>query len=223
MTLSSLWFALALVPLAQDGATGSASVAVVNVAVVSEQYNRTSDLEARFAEKRRVLEQQREALQKKIELTARSLQEELKPGTEAYQARRKELAMLEAELQWFLESESRRVEQGLASSLQSIFADIQAAVQKIAEQKGIDIVLAFDRMPEETPETANQARQQILLQKVVYWSPRVDLTAEVISELNSAYRGQEPAPSQGSSRPVQSEGALSERTESGRPINTQSS
>ena len=105
MTLSSLWLAVALVPVAQDGASGSARVAVVNVAVVSEKYARTADLEARFEEERRRLQQERDTLQGKIERTTRSLQEELKPDTEAFEARRKELAMLESELQWFIEFE----------------------------------------------------------------------------------------------------------------------
>ncbi len=218
MTLSSLWLAMALVPVAQDGASGSARVAVVNVAVVSEKYARTADLEARFEDERRRLQQERDTLQGKIERTTRSLQEELKPGTEAFEARRKELAMLESELQWFIEFEGRRVEQSLANSLRSIFSDIQGAVREVAEEKGIDIVLAYDRLPEENPETPNQARQQILLQKVVHWSPRVDLTAEVIQRLNAKYKARGSVSPEGSAGATQSQDALGERTEQAKPI-----
>ena len=218
MTLSSLWLAMALVPVAQDGASGSARVAVVNVAVVSEKYARTADLEARFEDERRRLQQERDTLHGKIERTTRSLQEELKPGTEAFEARRKELAMLQAELQWFIEFEGRRVEQGLANSLRSIFSDIQGAVREVAEEKGIDIVLAYDRLSEESPETPMRARQEIALQKVVYWSPRVDLTAEVIQRLNAKYEARGSASPEGSAEPVRSQDALGERTEQAKPI-----
>ena len=154
---------------------------------------------------------------------ARSLQEELKPGTEAYNTRRKELAMLEAELQWFVESEGRNVELGLANSLRSIFSDIQEMVREVAESQGIDVVLAYDRVPDEIPDSPQQARQQILLQKVVYSSPRVDLTAEVIGRLNAKYKAQGAGSPQGSARPVELDRGLAERVEPARPTTTEGS
>ena len=169
---------------------GQPVVAVVNVPAVSERFQKTADLEARFDAIRRTLNEQRDALRDKAERTARSLEEELKPGTDDFRARRKQLAMLEAELQYFIESEGRRIEQGLASSLRAIFDDIQATVRLVAEEKGIDIVLAADRMPDETADTGAQVRQQILLQKVLYWSPQADITDAVVTRLNARYEAQ---------------------------------
>ena len=63
-----------------------------------------------------------------------------------------------------------------------------------------------------------RARQEILLQKVVHWSPRVDLTAEVIQRLNAKYRARGSASPEGSAEPVQSQDALGERTEQAKPI-----
>jgi Skp family chaperone for outer membrane proteins len=221
MTLSSVWLALAMVPIAQQSASGTTRVAVVSVAVVSEKYARTSDLEARFEERRVRLRQERDTRQQKVELTARSLQEELKPGTEAYEERRKELAMLEADLQWFVESENRRLEQNVANSLRSIFADIQEAVRAVAEEKGIDIVLACDELTRQQPENSTQVRQEILLQKVVYWKPSVDLTTDVIRYLNAKYRGQGSAAPTDSGGPTPSGGASTEPAEQAEPISTQ--
>ncbi len=190
MTLSSLWIVMGLLTAAQDVAVGSVRVAVVNVAVVSEQYRRTADLEAQFEGKRHGLQQQRDALGERIEKGARSLQEELKPGTEAFEAKRKEVAMLEAELQWFMETERRRIEQGLAESLRSIYRDIELAVRDVAQSRGIDVVLSGDPLPDGIPATPMEARQQILFQKVVYWTPQVDLTDDVILQLNAKYQPQ---------------------------------
>ena len=169
---------------------GQPVVAVVNVPAVSERFQKTADLEAHFDAIRRTLNEQRDALREKIERTARSLEEEFKPGTDDFRARRKQLAMLEAELQYFIESEGRRIEQGLATSLRAIFDDIQATVRLVAEEKGIDIVLAADRMPDETADTGAQVRQQILLQKVLYWSPQADITDAVVTRLNARYEAQ---------------------------------
>jgi len=175
---------------------GQTKVAVVNVPAVSERYQKTTDLEAQFEGVRRVLSDQREALRDRVERTSRSLQEELKPGTEEYRQRRKELALFEAELQWFVESEGKKIEQDLAGSLKLIFMDIQAIVREVALEQGIDIVLAADQIPSNDPETPTQMRQQIVLQKVLYWSPHVDLTDAVVERLNAKY-GAEKAKNEG--------------------------
>lgn len=171
-------------------AWASAVVAVVNIPLVSEKYQKTADLEARFEAVRLDLGEQRKKHQEQIERAGKSLSEEFKPGTPEFDAQRKKLAMLDAELQWFVESEGKKVERGLAASLREIFDDIQLIVRELAEEKGIDIVLAADQMPSESTESPTQARQQILLQKVLYWSPSVDITEEVVERLNVRYRTQ---------------------------------
>ena len=95
--------------------------------------------------------------------------------------------MQEAALQWFVESEGQKIEMGLANALLGIYIDIQAAVYEIAQQHQIDIVLAADQLPNEAPQSPTQVRQQIALQKVVFWSPRVDLTDQVVARLNEKY------------------------------------
>ena len=187
------------------------SVAVVNVAAVSEQYQKTSDLEAQFDALRDQLNKEHEALRDRAERTARSLQEEFKPGTDDYNARRKEVAMLQAELEYFVEFSGKQVESGLAKSLRTIFNDIQAIVQKLAEEKGVDAVLAVDALPDNVPSSPNTVRQQIMLQKVLYWNPRIDMTAEVISRLNAQYKAAGGKSSLGSARELVGESALAQR------------
>ncbi len=171
----------------QSVSWGATSVAVVNIPEVSERYNRRADLEARFELVRADLNKKRDELRDKITRAGRSLQEELKPGTSEYFARERELVMLEAELKYFVESEGRRIEGELAGSLKLIFDDIQAAVSEIAKQRNIEIVLAADQLPAAAPENTSQVRQQIVLQKVIYWHPNVDITDDVVNHLNQGY------------------------------------
>jgi Skp family chaperone for outer membrane proteins len=189
MQVRSRW---QLVILAAGVASGPAwadtKVAVVNVATLSEKYAKTKDLESQFDALRKSLGQQREAMKEKIERAKAALQEELKPGTEEFLQRRKEIAMMEAELQWFVESEGQKVEKGLAQALRSIFDDIHVVVQELADEEGIQVVLAADNVPAEAPDTPNQARQTILLQKVLYWKPETDMTDAVLTRLNQRYR-----------------------------------
>ncbi len=149
MAFISLFMTAALIAAGQAGATGSARVAVVDVPLVSEGYHKTADLEAKFESVRQKLNQQRDTLRDRVDLTRRSLEEELKPGTEEFRARRKQHALLEAELQYFIESESQRIEAELARSLERIFADIHGVIRVVAQEKGIDIVVSADRMPDE--------------------------------------------------------------------------
>lgn len=163
-------------------------IAVVNVAEVSEKYDRTKDLESHFDNVRKTLQTQRDELKQKAERTAKSLNEEFKPGTDEYRNRRKELAMMEAQLQYFVDSEGKQIEAELAESLRSIFDDIQTVIRGLAEEKGFDLVLVADSMPPGAPDNTQQVRQQIVLQKVLFASPRVDITNEVVTRLNDKYR-----------------------------------
>lgn len=194
MTRKTVVAAAFLSVVSSARAWAAPNVAVVNVAMVSEKYVKTSELEAQFDVIRKKVNQERDAMKDKIERGNRSLQEELKPGTDEFRNRRKEIALMEAELQWFMETEGQKVERGLAESLRSIYNDIQATAREIAEEKKIDVVLAADQLPPDTPDSPQQVRQHILLQKVLYWSPGVDLTQDVIARLNAKYKPGGTAP-----------------------------
>ncbi len=207
MALVSLCITAVLSILGQPatGGFGSARVAVVDIPAVSQRYLRTADLEAQFEQHRIKFTEQRDVLRQKIERTARSLQEEFKPGSEEFEVRRKQLVLLEAELQWYVETEGQKLEAPLAASLRQIYSDIRVAVRDVAKERDIDIVIAADRLPEDTPRTTAQARQQILLQKVVYWTLRVDITEEVLRRLNADHKARRMTAPSGPARPPLSE------------------
>lgn len=183
------------------GQTGTQTtrVAVINVPKVSEQYARTADLEADFDERRRVFQERRTAARDKIDRHRRSLREDFKPGTPEFEQRRKELWLLEANAKYYEESESENLEKGLAQALHTIYTDIQRTVEVVAKDRGIDVVLACDEFGKDPAVSANAVRQQIMLQKVIYWNPQVDITAEVVTRLNIAYAALKSMSNTGSS------------------------
>ena len=205
MTLVSLAATMVLAGVAQAAgaqADPQAKVAIVNVALASESYAKTSDLEAQFEQLRVKFRDEISAKRDRLERGVKALREEFKPGTAEFDQRQRELAQLEWELQYFQEVEGRKLERSLAASLRQIFADIQRAVGQVAQERGYDVVLAADALPPDAPDTTNMARQQILLQKVLYWNPRVDLTQDVIARLNAQYQGARPATPGTSALPV---------------------
>jgi len=192
MAIQLLGTLLTLSTLAQQPATaelGSRS-AVVNVALASERYLRTAELEAQFDARRERFKEEANAKQDEIETKGRALQEQLKPGTDAYAQRQEELAMLQARLQYFAESTKKELDIALAGALRSIYSDIQEVVREVAEEKGYDLVLAADDLPANVPPSPKLATQEILWQKVVYWHPGIDITADVIARLNAHYAAQ---------------------------------
>ncbi|MFQ5462700.1 MAG: OmpH family outer membrane protein [Phycisphaerae bacterium] len=188
--LLATWLTLSVVaqPPADTG-LGIRS-AVVNVALASERYLRTAELEAQFDARRQRFKEEANARQDEIDKKGRALQEQLKPGTEAYAQRQEELAMLQARLQYFAESTKQELDAALAAALRSIYTDIQQAVREVAQENGYDVVLAADELPANVPPSPKLATQEILWQKVVYWNPGIDITADVIARLNARYAAQ---------------------------------
>lgn len=180
----------ALASAGQQDAFTPARVAVVNVPAVSVRYQRTGDLEAEFKQRQVKFDE----LRSRIGRTQQSLREELKPGTAEFNERRKQLALMETELQWLAETEGPKIEAGLANSLQSIFNDIQMTVAEVAQERGIDVVLSTEPFSKEVIPNPMQVRQRIALQKVLYFHPRLDLTDEVITRLNARYMASKNAP-----------------------------
>lgn len=201
MTLISIWAVTASMMIGQPGSQPT-RIAVVNIPVISEKYTKTKDLEASFDARRKELNNQRDAQRNKIERLQRSLREELKPGTDTFIQRQKELVMAEAEMQWFVDSESIKVERGLAEALRGIYQDIQTIVREVASDSGIDVVLSSDLLPNSLPESSAQMRQQILLQKVVYFNPRLDITDKVVTRLNAKYGSLKRNSGVGSAAPI---------------------
>ena len=80
------------------------------------------------------------------------------------------------------------LEAELAHSLRQIFGDIQVAVREVAKEMKIELVLATDQLPPDTPPKTAQARQQILLQKVLFFTPQVDITDQIVARVNAIHK-----------------------------------
>jgi Skp family chaperone for outer membrane proteins len=187
MKLTRLWVTAVLL-LGAQYARASVTVAVVDVPTVSEKYIKTADLEDQFNVQRQEFNQERERRKEEMDKLARALKEQFKPGTADYQARQRQLVVLEAELKIFDEQEGTRLEQQFTESLKAIFDDIRAMVGLIAEERSFDLVLVADQLPTEDIPNPSIMRQQIAMQRVLYYSPHLDITNEVIARLNADYR-----------------------------------
>ena len=164
------------------------NTAVVDVARVFEEYQMTRDLEAKFDERRRALAEEAERRHNNIEQMRRGLAA-FDPSSKDFARREKDLLQEEVAFQVWSRYEEKKLKDNHKAWLLQIYRSTQTVVAEVAQERSIDLVLTYDRLAEDAPDSVT-LRQQILLQKVIYHSDRVDITNEVLDRLNKAYREQ---------------------------------
>jgi Skp family chaperone for outer membrane proteins len=174
--------------IAQTGnASGGTRIGVINIAKIFAEYEMTRQLEQRFDSERRAVADDAE---KKRQLIVEKQQglAPFKPDSQAYRDRSTELTRLQVEYEVELTMREQQLKDAHKQSLLTIYRDVQAAVERIARQRGIDVVLTYDELDSQAPDS-NALRQQILLKKVIYSNEQTDLTQVVLTDLNAAFTG----------------------------------
>jgi len=171
------------------------NTAVIDVARVFEEYQLTRDLEAKFDEKRRALAEEAERRHTNIEQMRRGLAA-FDPASKDFARREKDLIQEEISFEVWSTYEEKKLKAAHKAWLLHIYDKTRAVISNIAKERKIDLVLTYDKLAEDAPDSV-ALRQQILLQKVIYHSDRVDITDEVLDRLNKAYRDRGGAKSLG--------------------------
>ncbi len=178
--------AMLLISVPAQFALAQSNIGVIDVAQVFESYNMTRDLESMFNAKRQELASEAEQRRTSIDQMRRGLAA-FDPSSADYISREKELIRAEVDFQVWSTHSEQRLKTNHKMWLLAIYRNTQATVAKLANERNYDLVLTFDRLAEDAPDSVT-LRQQILLQKVIYHSPRVDITNEVLNRLNSEYK-----------------------------------
>jgi Skp family chaperone for outer membrane proteins len=174
-----------VISMAQD-ASAQSKIAVIDVAQVFESYEMTRDLESMFNAKRQELASEAEQRRTSIEQIRRGLAA-FDPASADYVSRENELIRSEVDFQvWSTQSE-QRLKTNHKRWLLTIYRNTQEVIGRLANERNYDLVLTYDRLTDDAPDSVT-LRQQILLQKVIYHHSRVDITTEVLNRLNSEYK-----------------------------------
>ncbi len=178
---------MALVGLsAATTARAAENIGVINIADVFDGYQMTTDLERLFQLSEQKIKEQSQTRLAELDTLGKEL-EAFAPRTPDFDERRSALVRLEMEYQVWLGFEQRMLRDEHMRRLIQIYEDTQSAVRGVAESRGIDLVLTYDRLSADAPDSVSM-RQQILLQKVIYANDRIDLTQPVLEQLNRAYQ-----------------------------------
>jgi Skp family chaperone for outer membrane proteins len=161
------------------------NVAVVDLASIFEKYAMTKDLEAAFDARRRAAAEEaankKTAIDKKREaLLAR------KPESKEFAELEQEVTHLEVEYEVWASVQEKSLKADHKRWLMRIYNNVREAVAEVAAPAHVDLVLTYDKLTEEAPDSI-ALRQQILLQKIIYFDDRIDLTQAVLTRLNEKY------------------------------------
>ncbi len=175
------------VAVAQSGGGKAASnIAVVNLTNIFERYQMTRDLEQMFDEQRQIISAQAEKKRDDIDLQRKAIMD-IKPGSADFATREEALIQAEVEFQAWLEIQQRRLKQRHKDWLRSIYNDVQTVIARISEQRGIDLVLTYNDIEDDAPDSV-AFKQQILLRSVIYAKDRVNLTSITVEMLDAEYQ-----------------------------------
>ncbi len=171
-------------------AQAQTKVAVINVEEVFAKYRRPAVLEEEIRARQKGFVDEADQRRQAIDRKRQALQA-YKPGTPDHDAKAREIRRDEIEFQVWRTLGEEEIKLQHKNSFRLIYDDVRAGVAALAKERGIDLVLTYDTLTDEAPDSQS-LRQQILLQKVIYWSPHVDITADVIERINATFEQQNP-------------------------------
>ena len=179
-------------PAGPGTAPQPATVAVCDMAAVFKNYDRANDLNKKL--KSRVEELKAEAKKRGDEIDKiQNTIEELKPGSKESDAALDKMTKLTIERQAWINFQDELAKREDFRLTKDLYNDVLVAVEKIAREKGFQVVLS--------KETSNQAShnidellQQMSRRKVLYSDPSLDITEDVIKQLNRDYAAKHATP-----------------------------
>ncbi|MCJ7544133.1 MAG: OmpH family outer membrane protein [Phycisphaerae bacterium] len=167
-----------------------ARAAVCDMQILFTEYTRAKDLLAQLNEKRQALAAEDEQRSKAIDALQAELNG-LKPDSAEYEARRAQAERQQidrAVAMQYAESDLRRQHRLLTMDM---YAEISKVVAAVAQERGFNLVFYRDGALVDTDETL-ELLAQIRSRKLLYSDNSLDITSDVLTRLNAAYRGGTP-------------------------------
>jgi Skp family chaperone for outer membrane proteins len=173
------------------GSTGAATkIATASPARIFNEIQETKDLKALIESKTKSLEQDRFAKEQKLK-ELKALRDQLKPDAPQYADRDRDLRQAAIDYKVWFDSNTADMQAEQKRQMLLIFNKILSAVQEVATAKGIDLVIA-EQKPDFPPTLdqidANNLRMMINSQNVLFSTPQVDISTDVITAMDAKYK-----------------------------------
>ena len=183
---------------AQDPASAAADcgcTAVIDIVRVFNEFKQTQDINAEFETRRREVQAEVDGRDRIIETHTREL-EAFAPDSADYTTRRRDLMRLRIDRDNYMKLAEFEVRDLFRIWTRKTYDRICEVAAQVAERRGFDVVVIREDLESDIPD-ANTLKQQIRLRKVIYSTPRVDITEDVLSRINSDYETEAKKPDLG--------------------------
>jgi Skp family chaperone for outer membrane proteins len=182
-------------PASTPAAADCGCTAVIDIVRVFNEFKQTQDINAEFETRRREVQAEVDGRDRVIETQTRELEAFAADSTD-YTTRRRELMRLRIDRDNYMKLAEFEVRDLFRVWTRKTYDRICDVAAQVAEQRGFDIVVIREDLEPDIPD-ANTLKQQIRLRKVIYSTPRVDITEDVLSRINSDYETKAKKPDLG--------------------------
>jgi outer membrane protein len=176
----------------------AARVGVVNPARIFQDMQETKDLKQKLENDRATLEKEVQSRQNKVKdlLAARDL---LKPDSAQYAEADQKFMQEAIQFDTWSKITQAQLQGQQKQQMKVLFDKIVSTTQEVAQQRQIDLVVADQRpdLPENLAQVnVEQLRAILNGRNIMYMSPKVDISGDVIAALDAKYRagGGQPTP-----------------------------
>ena len=188
LTLAAFCLALPLAATRAGAQTTATKIATANVMKVFNEIQETKDLKSKMENDQKNL--QATDLQKKTQLKdLQSARDALKPEAPDYDKANQALMQAAVDYEVWQRIQGANIQRQQKEQMLKIFNKITTAVAQVATQKGLDLVVAEQRpeVPDNLDQiNVDQVRLLINQRNVLYSTPNVDISNEVITAMDAA-------------------------------------
>ena len=183
---------LAVAGAAPAGAQTAAAtkVGVVNVGAISGKILETKDLQADLTNEQQLLDAAVKGHQAQLEDQKQQLRN-FKVGSDQYKQKFNDLQDTATKFNIEDQQRKNRLVNEVVERKRQLYVELQEAVANIAKQRGLDLVIVEPemQMPASAQGMDPQQFETMMSQKtVLFASPKVDLTEEVVAAMDMAYK-----------------------------------
>ncbi|GAG04282.1 unnamed protein product, partial [marine sediment metagenome] len=108
------------------------------------------------------------------------------PGSSDHKTRSDELTEMRIGFQVWAGVQDRRLKEWHKQWMFKIYTDLAAGAGKVAAERGIDLVLIREDVTQDAADSSELV-QRLLLQKVLYYDGKLDITDRVLAVANEGF------------------------------------
>jgi Skp family chaperone for outer membrane proteins len=162
------------------------AVAVVDLEKLYAELNQKADRDTAVRERAETLKKDLADRKKALERLEQDL-ELFAPGTDKHDEALKKLAEAAATYQTQTKFGRLIIELENGRVLRDVYESIKNEARQLADELGYDLVVVDDSIAEVPPGGEGETTRQISARRVLYASPRIDITAALIERMNKAF------------------------------------